>query len=70
MDLLVSRTACWFRLRTWTRLTITPKIIRLLSVLDFHGKKPNRALQEPVGLLLEVEWEELVSVDICSEVCG
>lgn len=70
MDSLVSRTVCWFRLRTWTRLTITPRIILLLSVLAFHGKRPNGALQERVGLLLEVEWEELESVDIWSGVCG
>lgn len=51
-------------------MTITPRIILLLSVLDFHGKRPRKGLQELVGPLLEVEWEELELVDICSEACG
>lgn len=42
----------------------------LLSVLVFHGKRPRKDLRGLVGLSLEVEWEELESVDICSEVCG
>lgn len=55
---LVFKTDCWFRLRIWTKSTITLKITQPSLGLVYLGKRLKMDLMGLAVVLLEAVWEE------------